>query len=133
MSGAEPLPNRVDRTELARAVWGIALVAAPQQVLRGIHHSPVDRPSVQVLRVLGVRHLLQAGAVSMGRTPRVLLLASVVDVSHWLTAVALAVFGGPYARAGAVETAVAGAWSVAEARRAVRAFGRQGQSAEIAH
>lgn len=120
--------SRVDRTELARAAWGIALLAAPQHVLRGIHHSPVDGPSVRVLRVLGVRHLLQAGLVSQQPTPRVLLLASGVDLSHCLSAVALALVGGPHARAGAVETMVAGVWTLAEVRRHRTAVARPGDS-----
>lgn len=118
--------SRVDRTELARAAWGIALLLAPRHVLRRIHHGPVDGPSVQVLRVLGVRHLLQAALVSQRPTPRVLLAASAVDLSHCLSAVPVALVGGRYARAGAVETVVAGAWTLAEVRRRRHSHGPTG-------
>lgn len=107
----------VSRTELARGLWGAALVLAPGPVLRHVHGVGEGGPGVAVLRVLGARHLLQAAAVTVRPTPRMLLLGAAVDLSHCLSAVPLALAGGRYARAGAVETTVAAAWTAAEAAR----------------
>jgi hypothetical protein len=111
--------SRPNPTELVRAAWGAALLLAPRPVLRHVHGAPLTGPGVPVLRVLGARHLLQAAAVTVWPSHRVLLVAAAVDLSHCVSMVPLALYGGRYARAGAVETAVAGAWALVETRRAL--------------
>lgn len=107
----------LSRTELVRGVWGAALLLAPRHVLRRVHGAPVDGPGVSVLRILGVRHLVQACAVTLRPTGRILLLAAAVDLSHCLSAVPLVTTDTAYRRAGVVETGLAGTFAGVEARR----------------
>ena len=106
--------SRPNTTELVRGAWGAALLLAPRQMLRHVHGAPNTGTSVLVLRILGTRHLLQAAVVTVWPSHRVLLVAAAVDLSHCVSMVPLALGGGRYARAGAVETAVAGVWALVE-------------------
>ena len=119
--------SRPDPTELVRGAWGAALLAAPRPLVRHVHGAPVTDLSVRVLRVLGARHLLQAALVTARPSHRVLVVTAAVDLSHGVSMVPLALGGGRYARAGAIETAVAAAWTLVETLRARRSNDRDGE------
>lgn len=94
-----------------RAGWGTALLVAPRQVMTRVHHVQVDRPSTAVARVLGARHLVQAGLSGLSPSAEVLALGVWVDTAHALTAVGLAAVDRTRARAGLTDAAIAAAWA----------------------
>ncbi len=104
--------SRVRRIELLRAGWGAALLLVPEQVLARVHRVTVDRTSVTVARVLGARQLTQAVLSGSNPSPEVLALGVWVDTAHALTATGLALVDPQRARAGWIDTAVAGSWAL---------------------
>lgn len=99
--------------ELARAGWGGVLLLAPRMVLETIQHGNVDRKSVLVARILGLRHLTQAALSGVGPSPQVLAMGVWVDTAHSAIAVALAAVKRTRARAALTDAAVAGLWAAA--------------------
>jgi hypothetical protein len=101
---------------VARAVWGAALVTVPDRVL-GL--TQPDRPNTPVasrlLRVLGVRHLLQAGVEAFATTPTVHYLGAAADELHALSGIGLAVLDRRWRRAALIDSAIASTLSVAAA------------------
>lgn len=119
--------RRVRLVEAARAAWGATLLLAPRTVLTHVHGVRVDERSLVVARVLGARHLVQAGATLVTPRPAGLALGVVVDVLHAATAAGLAALDPTRRRAGVVDTVSATVWAVAGARAASRAReGRRG-------
>lgn len=74
--------------ELARAGYGAVLLLAPGRVLSRLAGTALDRTTVRVARVLGVRHLVQAAALL--RHPRWRPAGAAVDAAHAASMVALA-------------------------------------------
>lgn len=66
---------------VARAVYGGGLLLAPVQLLCALARMPLDRPTVNVARVLGARHLAQAALTRRG-TAVELGLGAAVDAAH---------------------------------------------------
>lgn len=99
--------------ELARAGWGLALLAAPRQILENVHGVEVDAKSVVITRILGARHLTQAALSGLRPSPEVLAMGAWVDGVHALTAMGLAAVDHSRARAGLTDTVVAGVWAAA--------------------
>ncbi|TXR52885.1 hypothetical protein [Quadrisphaera setariae] len=113
----------------ARATWGTLLLVAPGPVLRLVGEHDPDPRSRTVVRVLGARHLLQAGF--SGRTPSRATLAdgAWVDVVHALTALALAAGDRPRARLALLDAVIALSWGTASARAARRVPLQEGRAA----
>ncbi len=99
--------------EVSRALWGLALLTRPQDVLRQVHRIQVDRPSIVVARILGARHLVQAVLSGVRPSPEVLAMGVWVDGAHAATAVGLAVVDRDRSSAGLVDTVAATAWASA--------------------
>ncbi len=97
--------------ELARAGWGLALLAAPRAVMENVHHVKVDTKSLVVARILGARHLTQAALSGWRPSPEVLAMGVWVDTVHALTALGLAVVDRSRARAGLTDVAAASIWA----------------------
>jgi hypothetical protein len=105
--------------QLTRALWGAALLLAPRALLRR-----VGQPSsgvVQVTRVLGARHLIEALILSRerGRTPPRWTVA--VDAVHSASMVALAACSRRLrsdALASAAIAALLATWAEVERQRA---------------
>jgi hypothetical protein len=101
---------------LARAAWGVALATAPDRVL-GL--TQPDRPDTPVanrlLRVLGVRHLLQAGVEALAPAPAVHYLGAAADGLHALSGIGLAVLDRRWRRAALIDSAIASALGLAAA------------------
>ncbi|MFE9690243.1 hypothetical protein [Micromonospora sp. NPDC005806] len=103
---------------LARLVWGGTLTLVPGRVLRRL-----GQPSglaVETLRVLGVRHLVQAVVTLRRPTPAVLTVGAAADGLHALSAVALAAVDRRQRRVALLDSAIAGGWSVLDLRAARR-------------
>jgi hypothetical protein len=92
-----------------RIGWGAALIVAPRPLLRGLARvdQPADRVAVGVLRVLGVRHVGQAVAETLGPQPVVRYLGIAVDGLHALTAVGLAAVDRRWRRGALTDTVIA--------------------------
>jgi hypothetical protein len=94
----------------ARLGWGAALVLAPGPMVRTLGGAETPR-SRRVARVLGVRHLIQ-GLWERTSAPGRLRLGSLVDASHALSAVALAVLDRRWRRAALADAALAMAFGL---------------------
>ena len=109
---------RLRPLEIARGTWGLACLAAPAWIVRTVGGAPADHRAVVVTRILGARHLVQAGFTAVAPGPAVLAAGTWVDSVHALTAVAFAVVDPRRARLSLIDAAIATAWSLA-ARREV--------------
>ena len=108
---------RLRAVTAVRVGWGAALIAAPRPLLRGLARAdgPADRVAVAVLRVLGVRHVAQAVAETLGPQPIVRYLGAAVDGLHALTAVGLAVLDPRWRRGALTDTAIAASFAATTA------------------
>ena len=75
---------------LVRAATGVALLAKPGRVVRSTVRGAGDRPARVVTRILGARHLLQAGLTGLRPGPTALWVGATVDAVHATTALCLA-------------------------------------------
>jgi hypothetical protein len=103
----------------AHLALGAAFVAAPDRAL-GVVHTRADRALSVTVRVLGVRHLLEATVAGRARS-RWAIVAAGVDAVHATSMLALAALGAPHRRPALVSAGLAGAMTaleLAEARAA---------------
>ena len=82
--------TRIRTTAAVRAGWAVLLLVLPEQLLRAGSRGPVPAAAVAAARVLGVRHLLQAGASAALPTGSVAGLGAIVDTVHAGSCVVLA-------------------------------------------
>jgi hypothetical protein len=88
----------------ARAGWGGLLILAASR-LNWSFGPPSDRRALVVMRVLGLRHLLQAAVVHQrGRYSRV---GALFDLVHGLSMLSLAVLDKPRRKAALLDATVA--------------------------
>jgi hypothetical protein len=110
---------------LARVAWGVALATVPGRIL-GV--TQPERPSTpvapRILRVLGVRHLLQAGVETLVPMPTVHYLGAVADGLHALSGVGLAAVDPRWRRAALIDSAIAATLGLAAALTAGTDRGR---------
>ena len=71
---------------VARAGFGLVLVAAPERLLRRLPHRHVDHPADLVARVLGARHLLEALLLGERHQRRWIAVSVAIDSIHAATA-----------------------------------------------
>ena len=95
---------------LARAGYGVALVCAPQALI-GLTGNPGSRRACGVARVLGVRHLVQAGLTAAALraqpgSPYPLAGGAAVDALHATTMVGLALVDRGARRVALADTGV---------------------------
>ena len=86
--------TRIRAIAAVRAGWAVILLTMPERLLRADGGGPVPPAAVAAVRVLGVRHLLQAGASAVLPTGSVAGLGALVDMVHAGSCVGLAV-GSP--------------------------------------
>lgn len=87
------MATRGDRVvQAGRLVWGGLLAGAPGAVLTTLNGRPPLRSQLLLLRVLGVRHLLQGGLELARPTRTVLRYGAAVDLLHATTCVGAVVF-----------------------------------------
>jgi hypothetical protein len=109
---------------LGRAGYGVALVCAPQVLIK-LTGDPGPRRAGGVARVLGVRHLVQAGLTvaalrAESGSPVPLALGAAVDVLHASSMVGLALVDGGARRVALADTGVELALAAAGALTATR-------------
>ncbi|GAA3223728.1 hypothetical protein GCM10017691_11010 [Pseudonocardia petroleophila] len=106
-------------TATVRAVWGAVLLAAPDAVfvLATRPRSDEPRRARAVLRVLGARHLAQAGLVVLRPGPGVSAVSAAVDGVHAATCLGLAALDRRWRRPALLDAAVAAAFCLATARK----------------
>ncbi|MCA1657148.1 MAG: hypothetical protein LC713_05500 [Actinobacteria bacterium] len=98
---------------LVRASYGVFLLADPQRALRVGHSPNADSATQTVVRVLGVRHLLQAAVCARWPTRSVRRASACIDGLHAATDLALARSDRRQRRAAAIDGAVAVGLAVA--------------------
>ena len=96
----------------ARAAWSLALLGWPSTILDLIG-APSDRLTCVVVRLLGLRHLLEAGLLLVRPSPRSYRLGAFVDILHSLTMSAAFVIDPPRRRAALASAVGASAWATA--------------------
>lgn len=74
-----------------RAIAGAALLLAPGAVLGDLPHRRIDAAARVFARVLGARHLLEAGVLWRRHSHRWILVGAGVDATHAATMATLAV------------------------------------------
>lgn len=116
----DPDHRRTGMAAVTRAVWGGLLLAAPGAVLAvTVRNDPAFLgPARVVLRVLGARHLVQAGVEARWPRRRVLAFATVVDGLHAATGLALGAADRKWRRPALLDAAVASGFALTTARTA---------------
>lgn len=105
------LPTRV--LAAVRVGWAIVLVVAPRWLIAQSRRDANGRVPAGVLRVLGVRHLLQAVTTLAVPERAVTELGAGADAMHAMTALGLAATSRPWRRAALADGALAGSFGVA--------------------
>lgn len=103
---------RIRLIEFLRSVWGATLLVDPRTVLSTIHGVDADHRAVVVTRILGARHLVQAGLSGLNPSPEVLAAGTWVDGVHSLTALGLATVDPGRARAAVSDAVIAATWAM---------------------
>ncbi len=106
--------------ELARGVWGVALLVASRRALDTVG-ATTDGTSIAVVRVLGARQLTQAVLSGLHPSPEVLATGVWVDAVHAATSAALAAVNPRRGVAGSVDAVIAAGWALAGLRDLWRA------------
>jgi hypothetical protein len=104
--------TRIRTTAAVRAGWGIILLALPEPLLRAGGGS-VSPAAAAAVRVLGVRHLLQAGASAARPQGSVAGLGALVDTMHAGSCVGLAVASTRWRRVALVDALVEAGFAAA--------------------
>lgn len=97
----------VRATAAARAACGVALLLAPERILAWAGGAPVPPAAVTVARVLGARHLVQAGVTAFAPAGPIVGLGAVVDVMHASSDAALAAVAPRWRRAALIDACLA--------------------------
>jgi hypothetical protein len=97
---------RIGTTAAVRAGWAIILLTMPERLLRAGGGGPVPAAAVAAVRVLGVRHLLQACASAALPTGSVAGLGALVDTAHAGSCVGIAAGSPRWRRAALVDVLV---------------------------
>jgi len=109
---------------LVRVAWGTILVAVPRLPARiAIGRDVSSGRVLNIARLLGGRHLLQAAVTAIRPDPAVLLLGAATDALHGASGAALAVVDARWRRPAFLDAALAAAFTalgLASARRAAR-------------
>ena len=103
--GSATAPTRM--LALVRGVWGIVQLAVPRTLIRCCGRFDTGQLSVGVLRVLGMRHVLQAAATFAVPDDAVVKLGAGADALHALTGFGLAARSRSWRRAALTDSAVA--------------------------
>jgi hypothetical protein len=98
--------TRIRTTAAVRAGWAVILLVLPERLLRADGRGPVPATAVAAVRVLGVRHLLQAGASAVLPTGSVAGLGAIVDTVHAASCVGLAAGSPRWRRAALADVLV---------------------------
>jgi len=101
--------------EGVRAAYGLVQLAAPALLADRVAPDRVGPRARVVIRVLGARHLLQAGAASAVDRPSAHQVGAVVDALHALSMVALSFTGRGRRRLAVLDACVAGTFAALEA------------------
>ncbi len=117
-----PVGSRTPGRHLAaaRGGWGLVLVTCPDRVLSQLTGDGGSPLGAGLLRVLGARHIVQAGVTALAPTRAVLAAGAVADGLHVATAVLFGRADRRQRRAGLIAAGIAGAFGVASARAASR-------------
>jgi hypothetical protein len=92
---------------LLRAAWGVALLAVPARVLGALERTDHTRAQVLVARILGARHVIQAGVVTVVGGSSIRREGAVVDGIHALTSLGMAAASRRWRRLALTDAAIA--------------------------
>jgi hypothetical protein len=112
--------RQVRTTAAVRAAWGTMLLVLPAQLLRASGDGPVPVAAVTTARVLGLRHLLQAGVSAAIPTGSVAGLGAIADTVHASSMALLAAASPRWRRAALIDIVVESALATAGWRTGTR-------------
>jgi hypothetical protein len=96
---------------LARGAYGVALCCAPGRLI-GLAGGPAhDQRARAVARILGARHIAQAGLTLLRPDPALLALGAGADALHAASMAALALADTPYRRIAGTDALAAAAFA----------------------
>lgn len=95
----------MNRFELVRAAFGLSQLIAPSLLFERVPGVKLDSAARVVIRVLAVRHLVQAALTVSTDDPRVHGLGALADGLHAASMIGLAI-ADPRRRRGAIASAV---------------------------
>ena len=96
---------------IIRVGWGMTLLIAPASVLRLFGGADEDRTAQRVMRALGARHLVQAGAeYRLGGRAR--KIGTEVDLLHGITSIIFSIVSRPWRRAALIDAGVATGFAI---------------------
>ncbi|MBV8931786.1 MAG: hypothetical protein JO285_04415 [Kutzneria sp.] len=101
---------------VARLIWGLLLVTSPDSVGTAAG-APASPTASRVVRVLGMRHVLQALLTRFMPRLTVRRWGSAADALHAATCLALAAVDRRWRRAATLDALAAATWCVTTARR----------------
>jgi hypothetical protein len=97
---------------LTRAVYGVALLIAPSQVLHAYGGDPADGTSLAAARILGGRHLVQAALIGPHPGPVRRTSGVMVDFLHAASMYAVARVDAPRRRPALIDGSIAAGFAV---------------------
>jgi hypothetical protein len=103
--------RREDQLAVVRGAWGAALLAAPGRLIALVPGARCAPPERAIARVLGARHVLQAGAALAGS--QIARRAWWVDALHCASMVALAIALPASRRLAGADATIAAAFAAA--------------------
>jgi hypothetical protein len=105
------VPASVWLPALARGAYGVTLCSVPG-LLIGLAGGPASDPRARaVARILGARHIAQAGLSVLRPDPALLALGAGADALHAASMAALALADTPYRRIAGTDALVAAAFA----------------------
>jgi hypothetical protein len=114
---ADVCTPRPSRLALSRLSWGVACLLVPSYVISALG-GPVDRPTLIVTRVLGVRHIAQGTVSALMPSRRVLAAGGLVDLIHGASMTLVGRLDPDRRRLAWIDAAIAAAWAAATIRAA---------------
>lgn len=102
---------------LVRVGWGTLLLARPDTGLDALDAHGSSEPARVVIRILGARHLVEAG-LELYQGPRWREAGGVVDAIHSATALGFATFDHDWRRAAIADAVVAAGFATVGLTRA---------------
>lgn len=92
----------------ARIIWGLLLLIFPKQIMWKIGRIPPNNRWKNIIRILGIRHLLQSYAIMVHPLDRKYIMGGIgLDVSHLLSTLILIFTNKSKSRLGVVDSSIA--------------------------
>ena len=100
--------------EIVRGAYGLCQLVAPRLLAGRVLGTSLTPDSVDVIRVLGARHLVQGLITLNAKSERVRHLGGTVDALHALSMISVGIFSPAHRRSALGNAAVASTFAILE-------------------